>query len=76
MADNLATSSSAALAASLAICVAASIELPTREAGSALLAATGASSVGFVFLDLGRATDASWGAFGSATIVAVLFEFF
>ena len=76
MADNLATSSSAALAASLAICVAASIEFPTREVGSALLAVTGASSAVFVFLDLGRATDASWGVFGSATMVAVLFEFF
>lgn len=75
MADNLAISSRAALAASLAIWVAASIELLTMEAGSALSGKTGVSLVAFVFLDLGTAV-ASGLALGSATIVAVLLGFF
>ena len=73
--DNLAISSRAALAASLAICVAASMELPTMEAGSAPSAKTGVSLVALVFLDLGTAV-ASGLALGSATIVAVLLGFF
>ena len=76
MAANLAASSMAALAASLAICVAASKEFFTSEAGSVLSVKAGDSSVVLVFLTLGRATAESVLVLESGTTVAVFLEFF